>query len=134
MRGSRSRRLAGAAFVAVAAGLLASCGGKPWWSQTRSSACGPPALVRVGGHVKLAGDCAGMLTIPALNLTVHVGQQIDVHVLAGPVPRSPRPSVLMPTSIGSGPATATYQGVRPGQAAVIPELGHASSPTTSRLG
>ena len=113
------RSLAVAAFVAVITGLLASCSGTPWWTQTRTSACGPPALVRFAGHVKPAGDCAALLTIPALRVTVHVGQQIDVHMSAGPVPHSSRPSVLLLGALGPGPSTGTYRAVHAGQAAVI---------------
>ena len=113
------RFLAAAGVAALITGMLASCSGKPWWTQTGTSACGPPALVRVAGHVRGACDCAGLLSIPALTVTVHVGQQIDVHMLAGPVPQSSRPSVLVLGALGPGRATGTYRAVHPGRAAVI---------------
>src|SRR5262245_1507478 len=108
---ARPRYLAVAAFVAGAAGLLASCSsGRPWY-WTRHSAWGPPALVRRDGHVRGVGDCAALLVIPALKLTMHLGQQIDVHMSAGPPPHSSRPSVLIPGAIGPDQSTGTYQAV-----------------------
>ena len=94
--------------------------------------CGPPALVRVGGHIMSLGSCAGNLFLPAPKVRVHVGQEIDVHVTeegtgpAGnqlvplfPVPRSSRPSVLLPGAVGPDQATERYQAIRPGHAALI---------------
>ena len=139
------RYLPAAAFMATAVGLLASCGtahagaasgGRPWWVQTRASACGPPAWVRLGGHVMPVGNCAGMLLVPAMKVTAHVGQRIDVHmteegmgphgnrmVPAIPLPRSSRPSVLTRGAVSTGQATATFRAVRSGHAVL------ASSPT-----
>jgi hypothetical protein len=109
-----------AVTVAAGAGLLTSCSGSPWWSQTGTSACGPPALVRIDGHVAAVGDCAGLLIIPALKVKVRVGQEIDVHMLAGPPPYSSRRSVLMPGAITPPEwAPGTYQPVHPGRAALI---------------
>ena len=113
------RYLAAAGFVALVTSMRASCSGKPWWAQTGSSACGPPALVRVAGQVLGAGNCAAQLTIPALRVTVHVGQQIDVHMLAGPVPQSSRRSVLVLSALGPGRSTGAYLAIHPGRAAVI---------------
>jgi hypothetical protein len=121
-----------AAFVA-AAGLLASCGvahsgasrpdaspsSRPWWTQAVVGNCGPAALVRLGGHVRGAGDCAGLLLIPAEKVTVDVGEQIDIHMLGIPLPHSTRPSVVMPGAIGPDRATATYRAVRSGHAALV---------------
>jgi hypothetical protein len=133
------RYLPVAAFVAAAA-LLPSCGtahagasfgGRPWWVQVRASACGPPAWVRFGGHVVPVGNCAGMLLVPAMKVTVHVGQRIDVHMTeegAGPhgnrmVPATPlfqssRQSVLKRGAISANRATGTYDAVRSGYAAL----------------
>jgi hypothetical protein len=82
------------------------------------------------------GNCAGMLLVPAQQVTLDVGQRIDVHmteegtgphgnkwVPAIPLPRSSRPSVLMRSAISPDRATATYRAVRPGHAVLT------SSPT-----
>jgi hypothetical protein len=105
--------------VAAGVGVLASCSGQPWWSQPGTSACGAPALVRINGHVRGVGDCAGLLAIPALKVTVHVGQQIDVHMDAGPPPYSSRRSVLLPSTASPDRAPGGYQAVRPGLATLI---------------
>ena len=126
-----------AALMLAAAGLLASCGvvhagassgGRPWW-PTGVSMCGPPAQVRLHGHVMPIGNCAGMLLVPPQQVTLDVGQRIDVHMTeegAGPhgnklvpvmpLPRSSRPSVVMRSAISPDRATATYRAVRPGRA------------------
>jgi hypothetical protein len=101
----------------------------PWWQQTGASACGPPALMRVAGQVTWLGNCAASFVIPAAKVTVHVGQDIDVHMLeesAGysgnhlvpvwPLPYSSRPSVLARTTISSDKATGTFTARRPGRA------------------
>jgi len=121
----------------VAAGLLAACGlahagssssDRPWWSHM-NGACGSPAQVRIGGHVMLVGNCAGMLLVPAQQVTLDVGQRIDVHmteegmgphgnrmVPAIPLPASSRASVLMRGAISPDRATGTYRAVGPGHA------------------
>ena len=131
------------AFV-VAAGLLAACGvahagsassDQPWWSHM-NGACGPPAQVRIGWQVRLVGNCAGMLVVPARQVTLDVGQRIYVHmteegmgphgnrwVPAIPLPASTRPSVLMRSAISPDRATGTYRAVGPGHAVLT------SSPT-----
>jgi hypothetical protein len=98
--------------------------------------CGPPSQVRLHGHVIPVGNCAGMLLVPAQQVTLDVGQRIDVHmteegagphgnkwVPAIPLPRSSRPSVLMRSAISPDRATATYRAVSPGNAVLT------SSPT-----
>jgi hypothetical protein len=78
------------------------------------------------------GTCEGQLEIPALKVTLKVGQRIDVHmtefgavasrnqkVAAYPLPRSSRTTVLLPGAIGPGPATRTYQAVHPGQSVLL---------------
>ena len=74
----------------------------------------------------------GMLLIPPQQVTLDVGQRIDVHmteegaaphgnkwVPAFPLPRSSRPSVLIRSAISSDRATATYRSVRPGHAVLM---------------
>ena len=137
VRVTRLRRATVAPFVVAAAGLLASCGvahagaassGRPWYS-TWSGGCGPPAVVRVDGHVMGVGNCAGMLVVPAQQVTLDVGQRIDVHVTeegtgphgnkrvpAIPLPASSRPSVLIRSTVSPDRATATYRAVGSGDA------------------
>jgi hypothetical protein len=143
-------RFASAGVALVAAALLVSCTGaparvpvggqrtpasaRPWWPQGAASItpCGAAALVRANDHVRGVGTCQGQLEIPALKVTLTVGQRIDVHmtefgavasgdqkVAAYALPRSSRPSVLMPGAIGPGPATRTYQAIHPGQAVLL---------------
>ena len=77
------------------------------------------------------GNCAGMLVVPGQHVTVHVGQQIDVHmteegtgphgsrmVPAIPLPHSSSPAVLIPGAISPDRATGTYRAARPGHAAL----------------
>jgi hypothetical protein len=145
-------RLAAAGVSLVAAGLLASCtaaparapsGGlptaaraRPWWPQLVDP-CAAPALVRAHGHVLGVGTCQGQLEIPALKVTLTVGQRIDVHMtgsgavasgdqtaVADRLPRSSRSWVLRPGAIGPGRATQAYRAVHPGQAVLLdPALG-----------
>jgi hypothetical protein len=101
-----------------------------------NGACGPPAQVRIGGRVRLVGNCAGMLLVPAQQVTLDVGQRIDVHmteegmgphgnrwVPAIPLPASSRPSVVIRSAISPDRATGTYRAVGPGHAVLT------SSPT-----
>lgn len=70
-----------------------------------------------------------MLVVPAQQVTLAVGQRIDVHmteegtgphgnkwVPAIPLPASSRPSVLIRNAISPDRATATYRAVHPGHA------------------
>jgi len=74
-----------------------------------------------------------MLLVPAMKVTVHVGQTIDVHMTeegAGPhgnrlvpgtpLPQSSRQSVLKRGAISANRATGTYDAVRSGSAALPP--------------
>jgi hypothetical protein len=126
-----------AAFVAAGTALLASCGllhasSKPWWYQTGVTTCGPPALVRLDGHVMPVGNCAGLFLVPAQEVTLHVSQEIELHmeeeqadasgnqlVPVFPLPRSSRPSVLMSVARSRDGATGTYRAIRPGHAVLI---------------
>ena len=130
-----------AALMLTAVGLLASCGvvhagassgDRPWWYRTGVSMCGPPAQVRLHGHVMSVGNCAGMLLVPAQQVTLDVGQQIDIHmteegtgphgnkwVPAFPLPQSSRSSVLTRSAISPDRATASYRAVRPGHAVLM---------------
>src|SRR6185437_3680923 len=80
--GCVARWAAAIGFVAgaVLVTACASTGTSPWWRQTGTSSCGPPALMRVAGQVTWLGNCAAMFVTPAVKVTVHVGQDIDVHM------------------------------------------------------
>jgi hypothetical protein len=86
-------------------------------------------LVRVAGQVIPVGNCAGIFLVPALQVTVPVGQQIDVRMTeepAGPsgnrlvpmfpLPHSSRPAVLADGTFSQDRASGTYQAIRPGHA------------------
>lgn len=128
------RRAAVAALVAATACLLASCGqAKPWWDRWQSFTCGPPALMLLDGQLKGLGSCAGFGGF--YNLTLRVGQQIDLHMTelgSGPsgsqmVPimpllRSSRPSIVLLGAISPDRAAGTYQAVRTGSAALYSQV------------
>src|SRR5262249_40084864 len=105
------------------------------------------AKVRLHGHVMDVGNCAGMLGVPAQQVTLDVGQRIDVHMIeegtgprgnkwvpAIPLPASSRPSVLVRSAISPDRATATYRAVRPGPACCRPRPRSASNPATTSSG
>ncbi len=124
----------------AAAGLLGSCGlthagtpdaaaSRPWWYQSGTTTCSTPAWVRVDGQVMSVGDCAGVLLVPSLQVTVPTGQQIDVRMAedtAGPsgnqlvpmfpLPHSSRPAVLADGTVSQDRASETYRAIRPGHA------------------
>lgn len=119
--------------LVASAAMVTACAStgprSPWWKETGATSCAPPALMRVAGQVMSVGSCAGSLVIPAAKVTVHVGQDIDVHMLeehAGytgnrlvpvwPLPYSSRPSVLARTTISTDKATGTFTARRPGHA------------------
>lgn len=109
-------------------------GGSAWWARTGVSMCGFPAMVRVAGRVVGAGNCAGLFLRPAEKVTVHVGEEIDVHMLqqpAGasptslvpvfPLPHSSDPAVLSHITSSADRATGTYRAIRAGHAVLISE-------------
>ena len=108
---ARGDRPAGAVLVTA----CTSTGTRsPWWQQTGTSRlwpAGPDARGRAGD---VAGHCAANFVIPAVKVTVHVGQHIDVHMPGGvnwlyrdslcavfPLPYSSRPSVVARTTIST---------------------------------
>jgi hypothetical protein len=107
----------------------ATASSRPWWYRTGVTTCGTPALVRVAGQVIPVGDCAGIFLAPAQQVTVQVGQQIDVRMMqetAGssgnhlvpmfPLPRSSRPAVVADGTVSQDRASETYRAIRPGHA------------------
>ena len=126
------QRLLSAVSLAAVATLVAACGSAPWWKQTGSSNCGPPAMVHSAGRVINVGDCAGLFVIPAKKVTLHVSAVIDVHmteettrasgnnfVAVYPLPHSSASSVLRRISISPDKATATYRAQHSGHAILI---------------
>jgi hypothetical protein len=88
--------------------------------------------MRVAGDVTWLGSCAMSFVIPAVKVTVHVGQDIDVHmteestgytgthfVPAFPLPYSSRPSVVARTAVSADKATGTFTARRPGHAVLF---------------
>jgi hypothetical protein len=120
----------GLAASAVVVAACASTGTRsPWWQETGATSCGPSALMRVAGQVTWLGNCAATFVTPAAKVTVHVGQDIDIHMLqehAGytgnrlvpvwPLPSSSQPSVVVRTTISTDKATGTFTARRPGHA------------------
>ena len=126
------------AAIGLAAGavLVTACTStgtrSPWWQQTGASSCGPPALMRVAGQLTWLGNCAAMFVTPAVKVTVHVGQHIDVHMLEEstgytgthfvpvfPLPCSSRPSVVARTTISADKAAGTFTARHPGHATLF---------------
>jgi len=88
--------------------------------------------MRVAGQVTWLGNCAAMFVTPAVKVTVHVGQAIDVHmteestgytgthfVPAFPLPYSSQPSVVARTTISTDKATGTFTARHPGHATLF---------------
>jgi hypothetical protein len=86
-------------------------------------------LVRANGQVISVGNCAGVFLVPARQVTVQAGQQIDVRMTEEPagssgnqlvpvfaLPRSSRPAVLADGTVSQDRASETYLAVRPGHA------------------
>ena len=114
-RAAASRPAASPAIAVVATSA--------WWKPDAAPNCGSPALVRVSGRVGRVGDCAGLLIIPAVAMSLRAGQRIDVHVLDVSLPRSSDRAVLAQITISPNGATGTYQARRPGHATLISAAG-----------
>lgn len=109
-------------------------GGSAWWARTGVSTCVHPAMVRVAGRVVGVGNCAGLFLQPAEKVTMHVGEEIDVHMVqepAGtsatslvpvyPLPRSSDPAVLSHVTTSADRTTGTYRAISAGHAVLISE-------------
>lgn len=97
------------------------------------SSCAIPAWVRADGKVLASGGCAGNFLMSAPDVTVRVGQQIEVQMLqeeaipgglrvlvpAYPLPRSTNSWILVRTFASSAQATATYTAMHPGHATLV---------------
>jgi hypothetical protein len=83
----------------------------------------------VAGQLTWLGSCDGNFAIPAAKVTVHVGQDIDVHMTEEstgctgtryvpifPLPYSSQPSVLARATISKDKATGTFTARHPGHA------------------
>ena len=95
---------------------------RPWWQPKRGQVtfCVPPVVARVQGNVLQLGNCEGLLGIPAQQITLRVGQQIDIHLVQEgaryPLPRTSQRRVLVRTWTSADRATATYRAIHPGNA------------------
>jgi hypothetical protein len=93
-----------------------------WW-QWGGVNCFPPAMVRVADRVSPVGDCAGLLVVPAKNVTLRVGEELEVHmfvIAAGfTSPGSSAPAVLRRVAVGPEGATSAYLGMHPGHAMLV---------------
>jgi hypothetical protein len=114
------------------AGALTSSGTTTWWQGRGVSMCGSPAVYRINaGKVELLGDCAGVLLVPGVHVTVAPGSEIDIHIAqegSGPagtqlVPIYPTPSstdgtVLVATRVADGGSTESFVAVGAGTAEI----------------
>jgi hypothetical protein len=99
-----------------------------WWSSGLTF-CGVPAKYRVNSGPPIAvGDCAELLLDPASTVTVHVGDELDLHVTTSASEASPSQEPIYPTpttaastvlrlmAVTDGGATVTYRAIAPGTA------------------
>src|ERR1700690_4455092 len=71
----------------------------PWWSSGLTF-CGVPAKYRVNSGPPMAiGDCADLMLDPAATLTVHVGDELDLHVTTSESDGSSDQEPIYPTPI-----------------------------------
>lgn len=104
----------------------ASGGQEPWW-VTGVSACGSPAVYRVGhGQPLRLGDCAALLLTPPADVRVAAGAEVDLHVTTDatsrpiyPLPGSPDASVLRLVERGDNGATGRYLAVGDGEVVLM---------------
>jgi hypothetical protein len=120
------RRPGWVALAAITAVLCGCSGTPPWWYQKGTTSCGPPALIRLAGHVKALGDCALEFVVPPPTVTMRVGQELDVHMLVDsneaplyPLPHASPASVLVGAGVRADRSTASYRAVHPGRTALI---------------
>jgi hypothetical protein len=123
---------------------------QPWWYVPGVSSCGIAAVYRVDhGSLQRLGDCAGDLLLPPPSVTLHVGQEVDVHmaeegsgyngstlVPVFPAPTSSRPDILSQTSLTGGGSTVSFEALSPGKAELETQafcFRPYSSPTASQL-
>ena len=99
-----------------------------WWSSGVTF-CGVPAKYRVDSGPAIAiGDCAELLLDPASTVTVHVGDELDLHVTTSASEASPSQEPIYPTpttaastvlrlmAVTDAGATVTYRAIGPGTA------------------
>lgn len=146
------------AGVAVAAGIATGVAiatwpstSHPWWYRSGTSACGYPAMYRVGQHsLQYLGDCAGNFFVPPISVSVQVGDQVDVHMVqeysgpsgdvlvpTNPAPTSSNPNVLRQTSVTDRGSTVSFEAASAGTAELstaTPFCIHSTPPYASELG
>ena len=125
----------GALSVALLCLLVAGCGGgHPWWYESGATSCGPPALLHAAGKVTSLGNCAGVYMPPTQQVTLNVGDTVDLHITqegGGPSGSSPVPvppaqlpsvsgsSAVARTAASSDQGTATFKAEHAGQATLV---------------
>ena len=99
-----------------------------WWSSGLTF-CGVPTKYRVNlGPPIAVGDCAELLLDPAAAVTIHVGDELDLHVTTSasevspsqkpiyPTPTTTASTVLRLLAVMDAGATVTYRAIMPGTA------------------
>ena len=120
------------AIAGVVVGVvLATRPSEPWWQLPSYARCVPPAAYRIdGGTRQWLGGCTGGFGVPVPSVTMHVGQELDVHmtqVFPRGLANTPQvPDYAIPTSSDSGvlsqnglsdqASTASFQARSPGLA------------------
>lgn len=99
----------------------------PWWAWPPGiTTCGTPAINRVGDRTPSGlGSCAGFLVDPPDKVVVHVGQELDIHIVTDStmrapyaLPESPDPAILR--DLGhDDPTTGRYLAVAEGDVVLI---------------
>lgn len=101
----------------------AQAAGPSWWAWPGVTTCGLAAEYRVGLHVFGLGGCLEVLVDPDPTATLHVGEQIDIHVttnapvgtappkLIYPLPSLSSSDVLELIATSDSGATASYRAV-----------------------
>ncbi len=136
-----------ALIAAVALGWLPPGGGpapgaSPWWAHEGIINCGFPAEYRAHDQVRSLGDCAGLLGEPAHQVSLRVGDKLDLKMSVQtsssgqlvpiyPLPTISDPQVLALVRTGDGDSSAVYRGASPGTTALTslgPCLGGQAGP------
>ena len=127
------RRWADWASLLAVVVVLCGCSGPPWWVSHpgRTSNCGPAAEIRVAAHVTALGGCVGLFVTPPRTATIHVGQELDVHMTQEPsgsgtglvpfypLPHSSSASVMTRIDVSADGSTASYRALQPGRIALL---------------
>jgi hypothetical protein len=107
----------------LAVGTMVGCASSRMPTEPNATTCGTAYTFSAPGHAALqSGSCAGLIVAPAA-VSIHVGQQISVHVmheqdgrLDVPVPVPATAAIKIVSQSG---ASATYRAVSPGTVALL---------------